>query len=174
VSYNLWAVWEMSKKNKIFTTIFLALEKRTYGSYSFKIRPQVNTGFTLTELIIAIAILSIVVAVAAPTYNNYIQQGKIAEALSTLGNLSTQMEKYYLDFRVYTNNQGNCAINNLNGDTYSYSCTSTGQNYTWTATSSDGNYVFSVNNHFDKATLAFKGNTLSSVDCWMVSEDGCI
>jgi len=167
-------MWEMIKKSKKVELLSFAFNKHKFKVLCFKTQSSNHTGFTLIELIIAIAILSIIVAVAAPTYNNYIQRGKIAEALSTLGNLSTQMEKYYLDFRQYTDANGNCAINNHTSDTYAFNCTSSGQSYTWTATSSDGNYIFSVNNNFDKATLAFEGGTLSSVDCWMISGDGCI
>ena len=165
-------MWEMSKKSKRFTLNFFALNKCKASAYGLKKRFLNNAGFTLLELIIAIAILSIIVAVAAPSYSQYVQRGKIAEALATLGNLSTQMEKNYLDFRQYTGSDGNCAVGALNTENFDYTCASSGQDYTWTATSSDGKYIFSVNNNFNKVTLAFGGNTMSSVDCWMISEDG--
>ena len=153
-------------------SIIVALKKWPHDSHALKKQPSVNEGFTLIELIIAIAILSIIMAVVAPTYSQYVQRGKIAEALATLGSLSTRMEKNYLDFRKYTDNNGNCAVGTPNTDNFNYSCASSGQNYTWTATSSDGKYIFSVNNNFNKVTLAFGGNSMSSVDCWMISEDG--
>jgi len=165
-------MWEMRKKSKKFASIIVALKKRLHGSHIIKGQSPVNAGFTLIELIIAIAILSIIVAIATPTYSQYVQRGKIAEALATLGSLSTQMEKNYLDFRKYTGNDGNCAVDDPDTENFDYACASSGQDYTWTATSSDGKYIFSVNNNFNKVTLAFGGNTMSSVDCWMISEDG--
>jgi len=165
-------MWEMSKKSKRLALTIFALNKRKVSAYSQKNQLSNNAGFTLIELLIAIAILSIIVAVAVPTYSDYIQRSKTAEALATLGNLSTQMEKNYLDFRKYTDNNGACAVSSPVSQNFKYSCVSSGQNYTWTATSNDGSYKFSVNNNFDKATLAFGGSTMSSVDCWMISKDG--
>lgn len=164
-------MWEMRKIIKPIAAIILASNSDKLDARSIKTHPSIHAGFTLIELIIAIAILSIIVSVAVPAYSDYIQRSKIAEALATLGNLTTQMEKNYLDFKTYTNN-GNCAVSEPNSESYTYNCTSSGQNYTWTATSKDGNYKFSVNNNFDKATLAFGGASMSSVDCWMISKDG--
>lgn len=128
-------------------------------------------GFTLIELVIAIAILSILVGIASPMYSNYVQQSKITEALATLGALSTQMEKQYLDFRKYTVDD-NCAVSNPTSDNFNYNCASSGQDFTWTATSNNGDYKYSINNEFNKVTLAFDGQSMSAVDCWMISNTG--
>lgn len=43
-----------------------------------------NNGFTLIELIIAVAVMGILVALALPAYDNYIEKADLADATSTL------------------------------------------------------------------------------------------
>ncbi|HLA36594.1 MAG TPA: prepilin-type N-terminal cleavage/methylation domain-containing protein [Rhodocyclaceae bacterium] len=58
-------------------------------------------GFSLIELMIAIAIIGILMAIALPNYNDYIRKGKLVEATSTLLQYRTYMEQYYQDMRGY-------------------------------------------------------------------------
>jgi type IV pilus assembly protein PilE len=58
-------------------------------------------GFTLIELMITIAIISILAAVALPAYNDYVTRGKLAEAFNGLGDFRVRMEQFYQDNRRY-------------------------------------------------------------------------
>jgi len=133
--------------------------------------PYKSTGFTLIELLIAIAIIGILAATVVPLYSDYVQRGKIAGALATLGSLSTRMEKNYLDFRKY-DLDGDCAIAIPDSDNFTFSCATAGQDFTWTATSKNGDYEYSVNQTASKETRVFAGKSMSAVDCWMISENG--
>jgi type IV pilus assembly protein PilE len=53
------------------------------------------------EVMVTIVIVAILAAVALPAYNQYIQRGKIAEAVSNLSGARLQLEKYYADNRMY-------------------------------------------------------------------------
>lgn len=53
-----------------------------------------NAGFTLIELMIAVAILAIVAAVALPLYNQYSQRTYRAEAQADLLNCAQGLERY--------------------------------------------------------------------------------
>ena len=60
-------------------------------------------GFTLIELMIVVAIISILVAFAFPSYNAYIIRGKRAEGRAMLMEAASDMEKHYGDcFRFGT------------------------------------------------------------------------
>lgn len=69
---------------------------------------QKRNGFTLIEIMIAIAIVGILSAVALPAYTDYLLRGKLTEAYSTLLALRTQAEQYYQDNRTYVGIDARC------------------------------------------------------------------
>ncbi len=58
-------------------------------------------GFTLIEVMIAVAIVAILMAVALPSYRNYVIRGKLVPQTNALAAMRAQMEQYYLDNRTY-------------------------------------------------------------------------
>ncbi len=58
-------------------------------------------GFTLIELVIAMAILAIIAAIAIPAYNGYISQSRISAAAANLEPLRLAEEDYWLDNGTY-------------------------------------------------------------------------
>ena len=67
-------------------------------------RPAVardTRGFTLVELMIAVAIISILAAVAMPVYTDYVTRSRLADASTGLSTVRAQMERYFQDNRTY-------------------------------------------------------------------------
>ncbi len=60
-----------------------------------------NSGFTLIELMIAVAIVAILASVALPSYQDYVRRGRIPEATSGLGQGRVVMEQWFQDNRTY-------------------------------------------------------------------------
>jgi type IV pilus assembly protein PilE len=60
-----------------------------------------TSGFTLIELMVAVAILAILAAIALPSYTRYVQRGDVAEGTQALAQYRVQMEQYYQDNRNY-------------------------------------------------------------------------
>ncbi len=60
-----------------------------------------HKGFTLIELMIAVAILAIVTAIAIPAYNGYINEARSGAARANLDNLRLAIEDYFLDNGSY-------------------------------------------------------------------------
>jgi type IV pilus assembly protein PilE len=58
-------------------------------------------GLTLVELMIVIAILSIVTAIAIPAYNGYIKTGRDAAARANVEPLRLALEDYFLENNTY-------------------------------------------------------------------------
>lgn len=53
-----------------------------------------NKGFTIIELMIAIAIIGILAAIAVPQYNNYTTRAKISEGLSMVASAKTAVAEF--------------------------------------------------------------------------------
>ena len=128
-----------------------------------------QNGFTLIELMIVIAIISILAAIGYPAYQDSIRKAKRSDARAALLNASALQERWYMNTSSYTT-----AITNIGG-----------------STSKEGFYTITVNNtvcgdnscyelvatpappHNDPACttltlnqLGQSGSTGTSSDCW--------
>ncbi|WP_127213602.1 type IV pilin protein [Neisseria meningitidis] len=69
---------------------------------------NVQKGFTLLELMIAVAILGILTLIAYPSYKTYIRRVRLSEVKSTLLMNAQTMERYYRQkgtFATYDKNK---------------------------------------------------------------------
>ena len=55
---------------------------------------KLQTGFTLVELIIVVAIISILASIAIPAYNGYVETSKRSDAQASLMALAIAQEKF--------------------------------------------------------------------------------
>ena len=62
---------------------------------------KVNSGFTLIELMIVIAIVGILAAVGYPAYSSYVVKAQRADAIHALLTESGRMEEFYLNNDTY-------------------------------------------------------------------------
>ncbi len=81
---------------------------------------RVARGFTLVELLIAVAIVAILAAIAYPSYRNQIERSRRADAQTVLMQAAQFMERIYTENGCY-NPDANCAGTDTTGVTMPYS-----------------------------------------------------
>ncbi len=129
-------------------------------------------GFTLIELMIAVAIVGILSAIAYPSYTQYMVRGKRSEGRAALLDTAAKLERFYSDRSRYaTANNTFPTLSNFSTTTetgkYTLSITTAGtfQTYTLTATPTFadpdcGNFTYT-----QAGTKGVTGST-SVADCW--------
>ena len=138
------------------------------------ITPGRGKGFTLIELMIAVAIVSILAASAYPSYTAYVQRGKIAEATGELAVMRVNLEQFYQNNRKY-GDAPNCGVAVPTPPSFTFTCalgTGANPNQEFLVTA-DGKpsagmtgYTFTVNHNNDQRTTAFPGATVPA-NCWL-------
>ena len=119
-----------------------------------------QSGFTLIEIMITIAIVAILSAIAIPQYQDYVTRGELPEAHAGLGAFRVQMEQYYQDNRNY--GTGTCGAAAPAYKYFTHSCvlTAAGQGYTATATGTGGRvngppaFIFTINEANARSTTS--------------------
>ncbi len=143
-----------------------------------------NSGFTIIELMIVVAIVGILASIALPSYNDYIRRGQLAEAFNHLSVYQAKMEQYYQDNRNYgsgTACASDSAASSWNtfspGGYFTYACSTTNktQGYTITATGAGGQvtgYDYTIDQDGNRKTTTFKGSTVTA-SCWLSRGTSC-
>lgn len=134
-------------------------------------------GFTLIELMVAVAIVAIIAAIAYPNYLSQVRESRRTTAITNLLNMSSQLEKYYSTNNVYP-----VSLTSLGyaGTTYSvpnaanpyyviyYGANTSDSAYTLTA-DRRGDQTQDACGDFTLTSLGVKGlnnSTLTPSKCW--------
>jgi type IV pilus assembly protein PilE len=143
-------------------------------------KPQ--RGFTIIELMIAVAIIAILAAIALPAYDGYTQRAKLTEAFTALSDFRVRMEQFYQDNRRYDGvGLNGCGVTGPNSKYFTFVCApglAPSQTYTITATgiANEGltNFVYTLNENNVRATttLGTAWSGAPNAACWVRRKDG--
>ena len=140
-------------------------------------------GFTLIELMIAVAIVAVLAAIAMPSYSEYIRRSRITEAISALSGMRVKMEQFFQDNRTYV---GACGLPGTSvapaptTPNFNYACVlnpGPPSTYTITATGNAGSAVagfkYSLDDTNARTTVMTSPSTWGNNGCgWVLKKDG--
>jgi type IV pilus assembly protein PilE len=131
-------------------------------------------GFTLLELLVAIAVVAVLASVAIPSYSSYVRRGKIAAALGEMSAVRVRLEQYYQDNRNYGSTASACGVPMPVPDGFTLACTwgpgATSQSFIVTATGAAagglGGHTYTIDSADQQRTVQFEGVAVNA-PCWI-------
>ena len=90
--------------------IMVSVMKQGYGNQS--------KGFSLLEVMVALAIVGILTMVALPSYTNYVERSRRGDGMDLLLSVATAQQQYYLTNRAYAADIDDLPISALSEDAH--------------------------------------------------------
>jgi type IV pilus assembly protein PilE len=140
-----------------------------------------SMGFTIIEVLVAVAIVGILAAIALPAYQDSVTRGKLIDGTMRLGDYRAQMEKWFLDNRDFRSNPPAGAACGIPApvpaasDPFALTSTCTPTTYLLTATgqASYGMSGFSMTvNQSNQRTSSGPLGKWTNATCWATRKDG--
>lgn len=149
-----------------------------------------RAGFTLIEVMIAIAVIGILAAIALPSYKEYIRRSALSQAFANLSDMRVKLEQFYQNNRSYgtvgqtpaCGHDGTASRVSFAAEgAFTYTCELTGtspndnQAFTITATASTGpaaGHTYTLDSNNAKKTTQFKGAAVDK-SCWLNKGSEC-
>jgi len=132
-------------------------------------------GFSLIELMVALAIATILAVVTVPSYRDHVLRSRIPEATSGLLLAGMRLEQYYQDHRSYASAvAAGCGVPMPQAGEFAFSCTvpSDGQSFLLSALGrGDGamaGFTYTLDHLGAQRTMALPAAWgKAPVDCWI-------
>ncbi len=91
-----------------------------------RIQSNQNKGFSLIEVLIAVAIVAIIAGVAVPSYQAQVERSNLSECSSFAFTLANEIERYYTQYSTYPSSITEASgLNRASDQSESNRCTAT-------------------------------------------------
>ena len=117
-----------------------------------------ESGFTVIEVMVIVAVLGILAAITVPNYSRYVTRGHLVEAGDALSDYRVRMEQFYKDNRTYANAGacGQAVPTHLSAFEIACAIAAGGQGFTAAATGAGtaAGFVYTIDQENVRATVA--------------------
>jgi type IV pilus assembly protein PilE len=137
-----------------------------------------QTGVTLLELMIVVAIVAILGSIGVPAYRDYVMRARLNEAYATLSAQRVRMEQFYQDLRTYTGacTAGTVAPPMTDTEHFTFGCAiaGDGQSYLLQGNGSAvmAGFAFTVDQNNNRVTTGTPSGWTASATCWIRDKGG--
>jgi type IV pilus assembly protein PilE len=133
-----------------------------------------QTGFTLSELMVAVAVVGILTAIALPSYSAYVFRSRIPAGLDALAAYQTRMEQGYQDTGIYGTTACTAALPVVPNFALSCTLSNAGQGFTATVTGAApvAGVSYSVDHNGTRLTLTHPKGAPAQ-PCWSIRGAVC-
>lgn len=135
---------------------------------------KLQTGYTLIEVMVAVAIVAIVSAVAVPAYTSYVKRGRLTEAFTGLGAGHSAAEQFWANNRTYAGFDAASSFPKA-GPNFTFALSNaTASAYTLTATGKDtmAGFVYTIDQSGNRTTVSTGDGMGTSTTCWVDKSGG--
>lgn len=134
-----------------------------------------QSGFTLIELMIVVAIVGILAAVAMPSYRDYVTRSRIPDATSGLASKRVKLEQYYDNNRTYAG-APDCNADTTTSQSFDFSCSGVPDATTYTLQAVGKGtmvgFTFTLDQANARRTTAVPTGWTTSATCWVTNKGG--
>lgn len=135
-----------------------------------------QAGFTLIELMIAIAVVGILTAIALPSYNGYMMRARLSEAFTGLAGVQPRLEQHWSNTRSYAGfdsvtpspmpaSSANFTFVLSAADAGAYVVTARGRN-------AASGFAFTIDQNGNRVTTAVPSGWTARDNCWVDRKEG--
>ncbi|WP_426114400.1 type IV pilin protein [Massilia sp. PWRC2] len=134
-----------------------------------------QSGFSLIEVMVTVAIIGILTAIALPSYRDYVIRGRLGEAFSALATVQPNAEQFWSNTRSFANFDTASNVFPTSSANFTYALSgATNTAYLVTATGRGTllGFKFTIDQQGNRATTGVPSGWTSNDSCWVDRKAG--